>query len=107
MDNLPLWGIGILLFGVVFIPLFVWGENCVFPIHDQLDETILSYVLNAKYLGTGTDIFPEMLGGVNASGMQPSAVLFVLLYKLFPALTAFLIQYAIVFCAAFSVCILL
>lgn len=100
-DSMPLWGIGILLFGIVFIPLFVWGENCVFPIHDQLDETIMCYILNAKYLGTGTDAFPELLGGVNASGMQPSAVLFVLLYKLFPALPAFLIQYALVFLCGF------
>lgn len=101
LDRLPLWGIGLLLFGMVFLPLFIWGERCVFPIHDQLDETILCYVLNAKYLGTGTDIFPELLGGVNASGMQPSAVLFVPLYRLFPALTAFLLQYAAAFLCGF------
>lgn len=83
MDSMPLWIIGLLLFGVVFVPLFLLGENCVFPIHDQLDETILNYVLNARYLGTGTDVFPELLGGINVSGMQPSAVLFVPLYRLF------------------------
>lgn len=101
IDRMPLWGIGILLFGIVFIPLFVWGGNCVFPIHDQMDETLMCYVLNAKYLGMGANMFPELLGGVNVSGMQPSAVLFVLLYKLFPALTAFLIQYSIVFLCGF------
>ena len=25
MDKLPLWWIGLLLFGAVFIPLFIWG----------------------------------------------------------------------------------
>lgn len=101
VDSMPLWIIGLLLFGVVFVPLFILGEKCVFPIHDQLDETILSYVLNAKYLGTGTEVFPELLGGINVSGMQPSAVLFVMLYRIFPALYAFLIQYAVVFLCGF------
>ena len=52
-------------------------------------------------MGNGTDIFPELLGGINTSGMQPSAVLFVLLYRWFPAFTAFLIQYGIGFLCGF------
>ena len=101
MDKLPLWWIGLLLFGAVFIPLFIWGENCVFPIHDQLDETILSYILNARHWGEGVNLFPELLGGINTSGMQPSAVLFIPLYRLFSAVNAFLIQYAVVFLCGF------
>lgn len=101
IDSGPLWIMGFLFIGVVYIPLFMLGEKCVFPIHDQLDETILTYVLNAKYLRTGAEVFPEMMGGINASGMQPSAVLFILLYGIFPVMTAFLIQYAIVFAAGF------
>lgn len=101
VDGLPFWWIGLLLFGGVFIPLFIWGENCVFPIHDQLDETILSYVLNARHWGERVDFFPELLGGINASGMQPSAVLFIPLYRLFSAVNAFLIQYAVVFLCGF------
>lgn len=101
LDRMPLWWIGFLLLGIVFIPLTVWGEDCVFPTHDQLDETLMSYVLNARYLGTETEVFPELLGGIHSSGMQPSAVLFVPLYKFFAPLTAFLIQYAVVFSAGF------
>lgn len=101
LDKWPLWWIGFLLVGIVFIPLTVWGEDCVFPIHDQLDETIMSYVLNAKYLGTGVEVFPEMLGGINVSGMQPAAVLFIPLYKVLSPFRAFLIQYAVVFAAGF------
>lgn len=101
LDRMPLWWVGLLMVGIVFIPLMIWGEDCVFPIHDQLDETIMSYVLSAKYLGTGAETFPELLGGINASGMQPAAVLFIPLYKVFSPFTAFVIQYAAVFSAGF------
>lgn len=101
LDGIPLWWVGFLLLGITFLPYWVLGEGSVFPIHDQLDETILSYVLNAKYMGSGTDIFPELLGGINISGMQPSAILFVLLYRWFPAFNAFLIQYGIGFLCGF------
>lgn len=101
MDRAPLWLLGFPLMALVFVPLFLLGENCVFPIHDQLDETLLCYMLNAKYLGQGVTRFPELLCGVNVNGMQPSALLFILLYKIFPVLTAFLIQYTIVFVTAF------
>ena len=42
-----------------------------------------------------------MLGGVNASGMQPSAILFLPLYCLFSARVAFLTQYMSCFVLAF------
>lgn len=99
LDNRNFWWLGLFLLAGIFVPYAVLGEGSVFEIHDQLDETILTYVLNAKYLFTGTDIFPEMLGGVNVSGMQPSAVLFVLLYRIFPPLTSFVLQYLLV-CAS-------
>lgn len=101
LDKAPLWRLGFFIMIIVFAPYAILGEGSVFPIHDQLDETILTYVLNAKYLGTGTDVFPELLGGINASGMQPSAILFVPLYRFFPVFTAFLIQYGIVFASGF------
>ena len=102
LDSRPLWMMGgVLLMAVVFAPYIILKEGSVFPIHDQLDETILSYLLNAKYLGTGAELFPEMLGGINVSGLQPSAVLFIPLYRIFPAFWAFLIQYGVVFAAGF------
>lgn len=101
LDKAPLWLLGFVLLVVNLFPCLVLGQGSVFPYHDQLDETILSYVLNAKYLGTGTDFFPELLGGINASGMQPSAVLFVPLYRIFPVFTAFLTQWSIVLLSGF------
>lgn len=101
LDNFPLWWVGIILFIVTFLPFLILKGGSIFEIHDQLDESILSYVLSAKYLGTGVTTFPEMLGGVNASGMQPGAVLFTPLYKWLPVLTAFIVEYAVVFISGF------
>ncbi|HBA48985.1 MAG TPA: hypothetical protein DCZ91_14550 [Lachnospiraceae bacterium] len=96
LDGAPLWAFGFPLMMVLFSPYFVLKQGSVFPIHDQLDETLLTYVLNARHLFDGSDVFPELLGGISKSGMQPSAILFIPLYRLFPALYAFLIQYLIV-----------
>lgn len=101
LDGFPFWWVGILLLVLTFTPYLILEGGSVFAIHDQLDETILSYVLSAKHLGTATDVFPELLGGINKTGMQPSAILFVPLYRIFPALTAFLLQYGIVFLSGF------
>lgn len=102
LDGMPLWWTGILLLAVLFAPYVVLGEGCVFPIHDQLDETLLTYVLNARHLFRGGNaVLPELLGGIQASGMQPSAILFVPLYRLLPTFAAFMLQYLIVSAAGF------
>ena len=41
LDQFPLWWVGAALAVAVFIPFFILGEGSVFPIHDQLDETIM------------------------------------------------------------------
>lgn len=101
LDHCTLWWIGILITVVFFLPYFVLGDGCIFEINDQLDESIMNYMLPARHLWDGSTIYPEMLNGVNASGMQPSAVLFLPLYRLISARTAFLTQYIICFLAAF------
>ncbi len=101
LDNLPLWLFGFLLLAITFLPYLILGEGSVFEIHDQLDETLLTYVLNARHMWTGDEIFPELLGGINKSGMQPSAVLFIPLYRYFNTFTAFVVQYAVVWAAGF------
>jgi len=101
LDHLPMWWVGLLLLAIVFTPFILLGDGVVFGVHDQLDESIMNYLLPAKYLGQNVSVMPEMLGGVNASGMQPAAVLFVLLYRFLNPLTAFLVQYAICFVCGF------
>lgn len=102
LDGAPLWAFGFPFIIILFYPYFILKQGSVFPIHDQLDETLLTYVLNARHLFDGSDVFPEMLGGIGRSGMQPSAILFIPLYRLFPALHAFLIQYLIVCISGFQ-----
>ena len=102
IDRMPLWCVGILLLAITFAPYLILGEGSVFPVHDQLDETIMTYVLNARHFPVGGDtVFPELLGGIRASGMQPSAVLFILLYRFLPVSAAFVVQYLIVSIAGF------
>ena len=101
LDRIPLWWTGILIVVVFFSPYFILGDGCIFEINDQLDESIMNYMLPARHLWDGSTVYPEMLGGVNASGMQPSAILFLPLYCLFSARVAFLTQYMICFVLAF------
>ena len=101
LDRIPLWWTGILIVVVFFSPYFILGDGCIFEINDQLDESIMNYMLPARHLWDGSTVYPEMLGGVNASGMQPSAILFLPLYCLFSARVAFLTQYMSCFVLAF------
>ncbi|MCM1187380.1 MAG: DUF6044 family protein [Lachnoclostridium sp.] len=101
LDTIPLWWLLVPLMAVFFAPYFILGEGSVFDIHDQLDESILNMVLTARHLGENAKVFPEMMGGINAGGLQPSAILFVPLYRILPPFIAFVLQYAICFGAAF------
>ena len=101
LDNASLWWTGFLLLAAAFFPYVLLGEGSVFRIHDQLDESLMNYVLPARHLWDGSGRLPELLGGINASGMQPSAFLFVPLYAVLPAFYAFLAEYVIVFLSAF------
>ncbi len=102
LDRAPLWIVGLLVVMASFLPYVLMGEGSVFSVHDQLDETICAYLLNARHLFEEADILPEMMGGIPASGLQPSAVLFVPLYCVFSLFTAFLLQYFVVSVIAFG-----
>lgn len=99
IDGLPLWWVGLLLFCIVISPNLFLGEGSVFTVHDQLDESMMNYVLTARHPGQG--MIPEMLGGINASGLAPSAVLFVPLYRLLPPFYAFLCMYSLLVLGGF------
>lgn len=101
LDNAPLWGIFFILFAIAFMLFPILGEGSVFEYHDQLDEYMMNTILTARHLGEGLEILPEMLGGINASGLQPAGVLFVPIFCILPAFWAFVLQYAIVFAAGF------
>lgn len=99
IDSRQLWWAGGLLLAAVMVPHIRLGEGSVFAVHDQLDESLMNYVLTARH--PGAQVIPEMLGGINASGLQPAAVLFLPLYRLLPAFYAFMSSYAIMLLCGF------
>lgn len=99
LDSLPLWWVIFPLLLVVLGPNIVLGEKSVFIIHDQLDEEILCFVLTARH--PGENVIPEMLGGIGSGGLQPSAVLFLVLYCLLPPFYAFLCSYGLLLLCGF------
>lgn len=101
LDEKKLWFIGFVLELIVFLPYMILGEKSVFPWHDQLDENMLNFILTARHTGEHLSVFPEMMCGVNASALQPFAILFLPLYSIFSSFVAFTIQYAIIFAMAF------
>ncbi len=99
IDEFPLWWVGILLTLVVISPNLLLGEGSVFTVHDQLDESMMNYVLTTRHLGESS--IPEMMGGVNATGLQPSAALFSLLYCFLPPFQAFFCTYILLILCGF------
>ena len=87
------WACIVVVF-IIMLPILILKKGAVFPILDQLDETILNYVFPAKYIGA--DVYEQMMCGVPSTSLKPFAPGFVLLYMLFPVFTAFLLQYLIV-----------
>lgn len=96
LDRTPLWWVGFFVAIVFFGPIAVLGKGSIFPYHDQLDESLMIYVLNGRHMLENLDVFPEVMGGINVEGMEPSALLFVPLYRFLPTFPAYLVQYAIV-----------
>lgn len=99
IDGRRLWWVGIVLLAIVMVPHVRLGEGSVFIVHDQLDECLMHYVLTARH--PGVQIIPEMMGGINASGLQPPTILFMPLFRVLPAFYAFLLCYVIVFFSSF------
>ena len=102
IDQLPLWWLGLIIAAIFFLPYFILGLCCIFEINDQFDDSIMNYILPASQFLDVSNVYPDMLGGVNASGMQPSAILFLPLYILYSPRIAFLLQYIICFLIAFA-----
>lgn len=99
LDSIPLWWIGLIQLAVVLLPHLALGEGSVFPIHDQLDESMMNYVLTARHLGQS--VFPEMMGGISSGGLSPAALLFVPLYRFLTPFAAFLCSYIFLFSCGF------
>lgn len=91
--------IAIIMFPIVYLICRDGNGSAIFQVHDQLDETILSYVFAARYGNVA--LYEQMMCGVPSEGLKASSVIFVPLYKLFSVYSAFEIQYFIVITSAF------
>ncbi|MCQ2519255.1 MAG: DUF6044 family protein [Lachnospiraceae bacterium] len=98
MDSAHLEIVCFLVVSVILVPILVLGKGAVFPVLDQLDETILNYVFPARY--PGVLVYEQMMCGVPATSLKPFAPGFVLLFKIMPPLYAFIAMYAIVILVA-------
>ncbi|MGN0403030.1 MAG: DUF6044 family protein [Acetatifactor sp.] len=83
---------GVLFSLLLMVPYLILGTDSIVTYHDQLDGELLNYVLAAKYLFTGTEVYPELMNGLPATGAVPPAPLFVLFYYFFSPFTAFLLS---------------
>lgn len=72
------------------IPYFILRESSIVTYHDQLDGEILTYIYNAKYLFSDINSFPEIMNGINRTGLTMPAPAFVIFYKLLQPFGAYL-----------------
>ncbi len=86
----------------MLLPFWILGEDSVITYHDQLDGEVLTYILNAKYLFTGAENYPELMNGIPSGGMVSPAPAFVLLFKLLPPFGAFMTMLTVVKLVAFG-----
>lgn len=81
---------GIVISILSCLPYFIFRESSIVTYHDQLDGEILTYIYNAKYMFSGVKSFPELMNGINATGLTMPAPAFVIFYKLLPPFWAYL-----------------
>lgn len=92
---------GLLFSGILMLPCLLLGTGSVVTYHDQLDGELLNYILAARYLFTGTDVYPEILNGLPATGAVPPAPLFVLPYVFLKPFSAFMLSQWIIYIVGF------
>ncbi|MCR4648239.1 MAG: DUF6044 family protein [Lachnospiraceae bacterium] len=86
---------GCVLSVLSMLPFFILGEKSIITYNDQLDGELITYILNAKHLFEGAEVYPELMNGIPVAGMVSPAPLFVLLFKFFKPFTAFMIMTAL------------
>ena len=101
IDEAPLYFLVVPLLILYFWYYMKLGQNAVFDIHDQLDERVIHNLLNARHLGDGLTVYPEMFAdGVPKGGVTVSAITFVL-YRFFSPFAAFMMEYVFAEVCAF------
>lgn len=63
--------VGLLFSFLIMMPYLILGTASIITYHDQLDGELLNYILSARYFFTNTQIYPEILSGLPATGAPP------------------------------------
>ncbi len=75
IDSAHLEVLCLLIVLIILAPILYLKEGAVFPVLDQLDETILNYVFSARFFGEKT--FKAMMcGAVSTESLKPFAPFF-------------------------------
>ena len=104
LDESHLEWLGIAVILVLLAPVFLLcirdgAGSGIFVVHDQLDETVLSYVFSVRYFGQS--VYEQLMCGIDKTGLVMPSPFFMPLYAIFNVYNAFLIQYVIVVVTAF------
>lgn len=94
---LALGMLGVLILQGLAIPI---NGEILFPIHDQLDGEILTYILKAHAPFSAS--IPQLFNGTSASSMTPPAILFTIPYMFCSPAIAFYINYLIILLVAYT-----
>lgn len=82
--------LGIAMVAVSGVVSLILQEDIVVNYHDQLDGEVIGYILHAKYLFQGVEVYPEMMNGISPNGLFPPSPLTVLLYRFMTPYMAFI-----------------
>ncbi len=83
---------GLLAVFVFLFPYLYLRENAYFIIHDELDDGIIKYMLNAKHFGDSTNFIPEFMGGQSKNSIVVSSFWGIILYRFLTPYNAFLVM---------------
>lgn len=92
---------GLFISGILMLPYFILGTGTIVEYHDQLDGELINYILAAKYLFKGVDVYPEIMNGLPTTGAIPPVPLFVLLYVFLEPFSAFMLSQWIIYAVGF------
>lgn len=93
LSKTALFVFGFLLLFLSYIPMFLLGTDSFVYYHDQLDGELISYIYQAKYLFSGSNVIPEFMNGAAKTALIAPAPLAILPFRLFPPFAAYMLLF--------------
>ncbi|MCD7805860.1 MAG: DUF6044 family protein [Lachnospiraceae bacterium] len=83
--------LGLAVVVLSFIPYLILGTGSYVSYYEQLDWGLPIYIYQAKYLFSGSDLIPEFLNGAGKLAMVAPAPAYILIFRILPAFSAYLV----------------